>query len=114
MELNQPQHKEKFMKKLAIVLVLAIVLAAFPINNVSANAGGAPGVHGVDGKTFGSLVSNLAQSEPGAMAGHVSNSGGNGGGMPATHGVDGKTFGGLVSMLAQMYPGAVASHVGGK
>ena len=114
MKSNQPQHKEKFMKKLAIVLVLAIVLAAFPINNVSANAGGAPAVHGVDGKTFGSLVSGLAQSAPGAMAAHVSNSGGNGGGMPAAHGVDGKTFGSLVSGLAQMYPGAVASHVGGK
>ncbi|MBW6473767.1 MAG: hypothetical protein K0B14_11615 [Anaerolineaceae bacterium] len=102
------------MKKLAIVLVLAIVLAAFPYSTVSANAGGVPGAHNVDGKTFGYLVSNLAQSAPGAMAGHVSNSGGNGGGMPGTHGVDGKTFGSLVSGLAQMYPGVVADHIGGK
>jgi len=101
------------MKKLAIVLVLALVLAAFPLSTVSAK-GGAPAAHGVDGKTFGYLVSNLAQSAPGAMAAHVSNSGGNGGGMPAAHGVDGKTFGDLVSDLAQMYPGAVAGHVSGK
>ena len=101
------------MKKLAIVLVLALVIAAFPMSTVSAK-GGAPGVHGVDGKTFGAAVSSLAQSAPGAMAGHVSNSGGNGGGMPAAHGADGKAFGGLVSDLAQMYPGAIAGHVGGK
>jgi hypothetical protein len=102
------------MKKLAVVLVLAIVLAAFPVNNVSANAGGMPATHGVDGKTFGYVVSNLAQSEPGALAAHVSKSGGNGGGMPAAHGVDGKTFGSVVSNLAQLYPGALAGHVSGK
>jgi hypothetical protein len=31
-----------------------------------------PAAHGVDGKTFGSVVSSLAKSEPGAIAGHVS------------------------------------------
>lgn len=102
------------MKKLAIVLVLAIVLAAFPISTGAASSGGAPATHGVDGKTFGYLVSNLAQSAPGAMAAHVSNNDGNGGGMPAAHGVDGKTFGSLVSGLAQMYPGAMAAHASGK
>lgn len=34
---------------------------------------GMPEKHGVDGKTFGYLVSSLAQSEPGAVADHVSN-----------------------------------------
>jgi len=99
MKINKTQNKEQVMKKLAIVLVLALVIAAFPMSTVSAK-GGAPALHNVDGQTFGTLVSNLAQSEPGAMAAHVSNSGGNGGGMPAAHGVDGKTFGGLVSALA--------------
>jgi len=102
------------MKKLAIVLVLALVLAAFPMSTVSANAGGMPAAHGVDGKTFGEVVSGLAQSSPGALAAHVSNSGGKGGGMPAAHGVDGKTFGYLVSGLAQSAPGALAGHVSGK
>jgi hypothetical protein len=31
-----------------------------------------PAAHGTDGKTFGGLVSDLAQSGPGAVAGHVS------------------------------------------
>ena len=101
------------MKKIAIVLVLALVLAAFPMSTVSAQ-GGAPAAHGVDGKTFGKVVSDLAQMYPGALADHVSNTGGNGGGMPAAHGVDGKTFGSVVSGLAQMYPGAIADHVSGK
>jgi hypothetical protein len=114
MKLNQINLMRNIMKKLAVVLVLAIVLAAFPISTVSANAGGAPALHGVDGKTFGFVISNLAQSAPGALAAHVSNSGGNGGGMPAAHGVDGKTLGSLVSGLAQMYPGALAGHVSGK
>jgi hypothetical protein len=40
--------------------------------NDSSNAGGAPAVHGIDGKTFGAAVSGLAQSAPGAVAAHVS------------------------------------------
>jgi hypothetical protein len=101
------------MKKLAIVFVLALVIAAFPMSTVSAK-GGAPGVHGVDGQTFGSLVSGAAQSAPGAIAEHVSNSSGNGGGMPSSHGVDGKEFGSWVSGAAQSTPGAIADHVSGK
>ena len=104
------------MKKLAFVVVLALVLAAFSFSPASADPGGAPAAHGVDGRTFGSAVSGLAQSAPGAVAAHVSNSGGgsNGGGMPAAHGVDGRTFGSAVSGLAQSAPGAVAGHVSGK
>lgn len=102
------------MKKLMFVTILAIALAVSSFGSVSADPGGAPGDHGVDGKTFGMLVSGLAQSVPGAVASHVSNSIGNGGGMPADHGVDGKTFGSLVSGLAKSAPGAVAAHVSGK
>jgi hypothetical protein len=49
-----------------IVTVLLLVMA------VPAMAGpGAPAAHGVDGKTFGGLVSVLATSSPGAVAVHV-------------------------------------------
>ena len=102
------------MKKMIIATFLMIALAIASFSPVSADPGGMPGAHGVDGKTFGMVVSNLAQSSPGAVADHVNNSGGNGSGMPAAHGVDGKTFGGAVSGLARMYPGAVADHVSGK
>jgi hypothetical protein len=102
------------MKKMMLVFVLVLALAIGIMSPVSAAAGGAPGAHGVDGKTFGAAVSGLAQSAPGAVADHVSNGGGNGGGMPAAHGVDGRTFGAVVSALAQSAPGALASHVSGK
>jgi hypothetical protein len=102
------------MKKLVVTFVVAFALVLASFTPVSADPGGAPGAHGVDGRTFGSLVSGLAQMYPGAVADHVSNSGGNGGGMPAAHGVDGRTFGAAVSGLAQSAPGAVASHVSGK
>jgi hypothetical protein len=102
------------MKKGIYALVLAMLLAATLVAPALAAQGGMPGAHGVDGRTFGSLVSELAKSEPGAVAEHVSNAGGNGGGMPAAHGVDGRTFGYLVSELAKSAPGAVAAHVSGK
>jgi hypothetical protein len=88
------------------VLVVALVMT-FGASVVVADDGhGMPAAHGVDGKTFGGLVSDLAQSEPGAVAAHVG-----GGGMPAAHGLSGKAFGEAVSALAEMYPGAVADHV---
>ena len=102
------------MKKLVFATLLVIAIAVAAISPVSADPGGMPGAHGVDGKTFGAAVSGLAQSAPGAVAAHTSNAGGNGGGMPAAHGVDGKTFGSVVSGLAQSAPGAVAAHVSGK
>ena len=49
--------------------VLALSVMALP---AVAAPGGAPAAHGADGKTFGGLVSALAQSEPGAVAAHVS------------------------------------------
>ncbi len=99
------------MKRFSLSLLVALVMTMMIFSSVFAASGGTPAAHGVDGKTFGGLVSNLAQSYPGAIADHVSNAGGNGGGMPALHGVDGKTFGSLVSWLARLYPGAIAQHV---
>jgi hypothetical protein len=105
------------MRKVIVGLVVALVLSALFVTPVLANGpgNGMPAAHGVDGKTFGMLVSGLAQSEPGAVAEHVRmcQDGSSGGGMPAAHGVDGKTFGTMVSGLAQSYPGAVADHVSG-
>ena len=98
---------------LAVLLVLAIL-----VTPVLAAPGGMPAAHGVDGKTFGKLVSDLARSGPGAVADHVAASSDGeeedeeeDGGMPAAHGVDGKTFGRLVSDLARSGPGAVARHI---
>jgi hypothetical protein len=102
---------EENMKKLTVSLVLTLVLAVM-VANVAFAAGGAPAAHGVDGRTFGALVSATAQSAPGALAEHTS--GGKAGGAPDAHGVDGRTFGSLVSTLAQSAPGAVAAHVSGK
>ena len=100
----------------AVLFVLAIL-----VTPVLAAPGGMPAAHGVDGKTFGKLVSDLARSGPGAVADHVAASsdgeeeeeqdGEEDGGMPAAHGVDGKTFGKLVSDLARSGPGAVARHI---
>ncbi len=111
-------------RKFSHAVLLASLMSALTITSVFAEKGGMPDAHGVDGKTFGAAVSGLAQSEPGAVAEHVSegkaggssnesNSQSNSGGMPAAHGVDGKTFGAAVSDLAQSEPGAVAEHVSG-
>ena len=100
------------MKKLSVSLVLTLVLAVLVGNVALAAPGGTPEAHGVDGRTFGAVVSETAQSAPGALAEHTS--GGRAGGMPDTHGVDGQTFGAAVSGLAQSAPGAVAGHVSGK
>jgi hypothetical protein len=99
------------MKKLMVSVMLALVVSVMAVN-VAFAGGGVPGAHGVDGKTFGGLVSQTAQSAPGALAEHTS--GGKAGGMPDAHGVDGSTFGELVSWLASSAPGAIAGHVSGK
>jgi hypothetical protein len=99
------------MKKIAVSIMLALLVSVMVAGTAFA-AGGAPAAHGVDGKTFGSVVSSTAQSSPGALAEHTS--GGKAGGMPDTHGVDGKTFGAVVSDLASSSPGAIAGHVSGK
>ena len=60
------------MKKFAATAAIALGLVALGAPAASAAPGGAPAAHGVDGKTFGGLVSGLAQSAPGAVAAHVS------------------------------------------
>jgi len=100
------------MKRLSLVVVVALMLVVMVFGSALAAEGGNPAAHGVDGRDFGGAVSSLAQSDPGALASHAS--GGKAGGMPAAHGVDGRTFGGAVSGLAQSAPGAVAGHVSGK
>jgi hypothetical protein len=92
-------------------------------------AGGMPAAHGVSGKTFGEAVSGLAQTDPEALAEHVSSKPDtpNGdpealevdesdmaGGMPAAHGLTGEDFGAAVSGLAQTDPEALAEHVSSK
>jgi hypothetical protein len=101
---------KKGLLKMSFVAVLVVALVmTFGASVVFADDGnGMPAAHGVDGKTFGGLVSGLAQSEPGAVAAHVG-----GGGLPAAHGLSGKEFGAAVSGLAQSAPGAVAEHVRG-
>ena len=112
------------MKSIKLSVLFALLVAVLVVGPVAAASenpnNGMPAAHGVDGKTFGWVVSSLAKSSPGALAEHVSGgkaggeSGYSGGGMPAAHGVDGKTFGYVVSNLARLYPGAVAEHVSGK
>lgn len=86
-----------------VVLLVAIAAPAFADN-------GAPGDHGVDGRQFGELVADLARSEPGAVADHVSE-GSNAGGAPAAHELSGADFGAAVAALAKSGPQAVANHV---
>lgn len=58
------------MKKtiVASLLVISFVLSVAAISF----AGGMPAAHGVDGRTFGGAVSGLAQTNPAALAAHVS------------------------------------------
>jgi hypothetical protein len=51
-----------------LVTVFALAVMAMP---ALAAPGGAPVLHGVDGKTFGQLTSGLAKSYPGAVAEHI-------------------------------------------
>jgi hypothetical protein len=102
--------KKLSLRFFAVLLVVGL-LSLSAVAVVSAAPGGTPAKHGVDGKTFGDLVSGMATSGPGAVAAHVSNAGGNAGGVPAKHGLIGMEFGAAVSALAKMYPGAVADHV---
>ena len=91
-----------------------MLVTALVVTPALAIPGGTPAAHGVDGRTFGGLVSTLAQSEPGAVAEHVAGCTANtGGGMPALHGLPGAEFGQGVKALATSAPGAVAAHVRG-
>jgi hypothetical protein len=59
------------MKRLIATLSLTAALMV-PASAALAATGGAPGAHGVDGRTFGGLVSDAAQSDVGWLVTHVS------------------------------------------
>jgi hypothetical protein len=62
------------MKKLLVSTVAAVGLVVVTASGASA-AGhdrGMPGKHGVDGRTFGAVVSNAAQTDVWWLVGHVS------------------------------------------
>lgn len=60
--------KKRFAAVVSTVLLAVAVLAPAAL----AAPGGMPAAHGVDGKTFGKVVSGLAQMDPMALAAHVS------------------------------------------
>jgi hypothetical protein len=59
------------MKKAIVVLVLVVLLTVALASVAHAAQGGAPGLHGVDGKTFGALVSYAAKNCPAELVAHV-------------------------------------------
>ncbi len=59
------------MKRLIGTLALTAVMM-IPAGAALAAPGGAPGAHGVDGRTFGSVVSNAARTDVGWLVYHVS------------------------------------------
>jgi hypothetical protein len=105
------------MKKLVSLIVLTVILSVAFTGVVFAAQGGMPGAHGVDGETFGGLVSDLAQEDPAALVEHITGcyteADAEAMGMPGAHGLTGAEFGAAVSALAQMDPGALADHVSG-
>jgi hypothetical protein len=60
------------MKKLIAGAALAAAAVLGSATMASAAPGGMPALHGVDGQTFGSAVSGLAQSSPATLVSHVS------------------------------------------
>ena len=58
------------MKKITMSVMLAALMAIMVFGSALAAGGGTPDAHGVDGKTFGAVVSSAAQSAPGAIADH--------------------------------------------
>ncbi|MHB1454764.1 MAG: hypothetical protein ACYCYM_12540 [Saccharofermentanales bacterium] len=109
--------------------ILSIAMAFLLIFSISASisAAGMPAAHELPGREFGQAVSELAKSEPGAVADHVlamleeeppveepleeEEPPVEVHGMPALHGLTGREFGKAVSELARSMPGAVAAHV---
>jgi hypothetical protein len=56
-----------------LITTLALTAAMMvPAGAALAVPGGAPAAHGVDGRTFGSLVSQAAQTDVGWLVTHVS------------------------------------------
>jgi hypothetical protein len=59
------------MKRSIATLALTVAMM-IPAGAALAAPGGAPGVHGVAGRTFGGLVSGAAQTDVGWLVSHVS------------------------------------------
>lgn len=59
------------MKKTVVVLVLVLLLTLAFTSIAYAAPGGMPELHEVDGRTFGEVVSGLAQMDPLALVEHV-------------------------------------------
>jgi hypothetical protein len=59
-------------KRLTLLLSASALAVAVIAGPAMAAPGGAPAAHGLSGSDFGKAVSTLAQSEPGAVAAHVS------------------------------------------
>jgi hypothetical protein len=59
------------LKRLIATLALTAAMMV-PAGAALAAPGGAPGAHGVDGRTFGGLVSDAAQTDVGWLVSHVS------------------------------------------
>jgi hypothetical protein len=60
------------MKKISISIVAASLFVMMAFGVSFAAPGGMPAAHGVDGATFGTVVSGVAQTAPSALANHVS------------------------------------------
>ena len=54
-------------------VVLALLVSVMVLGAALAAPDGQPEAHGLDGKTFGSVVSGTAQSSPSAIADFLSN-----------------------------------------
>jgi hypothetical protein len=59
------------MKRITVFMLVAVFALAVMAMPALAAPGGAPALHGVDGKTFGKVTSELAKSYPGAVAEHI-------------------------------------------
>ncbi|MHB8961827.1 MAG: hypothetical protein ACYC5K_01570 [Saccharofermentanales bacterium] len=122
------------MKRTLLLMAISLLL----VFSVSAtiSAAGVPAAHELPGREFGQAVKELASSEPGAVAEHVTTIHEEINeeeppieeppieeppveeppveephGMPALHGLTGREFGKAVSELARSEPGAVAAHI---
>lgn len=121
------------MKRTLLLITMAFVFV-FSLS-ATISAAGMPAAHELPGNEFGQAVSELAKSEPGAVADHLAavheviaeeeppievppedlppeeQPPEEPHGMPALHGLTGREFGQAVSELARSEPGAVAAHV---
>lgn len=59
-----------------LIVVLVVVTLLFVAAAPAMAGPGMPELHGVDGRTFGGLVSGLAQTDPVALVMHITGCGG--------------------------------------